>query len=232
MYKSEVIAIIGETGSGKSSSLKTLNSEETFIIQIVGKPLPFKGWKTKYKVFENPSSTPEGNLLQTDNVPTILKVFEYISSSRPEIKQIVIDDAQYIMSNEFMKRSAEKGYDKFTEIAKNMWLILNKASQLDNDLKVFLLAHEETVQDANFNTKKKFKTIGKLLDDKITLEGLCTVVLFADVRENDKKELTYGFITNSDGTTTAKSPFGMFEEEFIPNDLQLVIEKIDEYNNG
>ena len=111
----ELIAIVGASGSGKSTSIRTLDPKTTFIINVASKPLPFKGWKSNYTNFNK--ENPEGNFKATSDVDTINQLLQYINTKRTEIKTIVIDDAQYIMSFEAMDRAREKGFDKFTEIA-------------------------------------------------------------------------------------------------------------------
>jgi hypothetical protein len=219
---SEIIAVVGQTGTGKSTSIESLNPKETAIINIVGKPLPFKGWKARY-------NNEHKNYSVSVSAKDIVSALKKISDSRPEIKVIVIDDFQYLMSTEFMNRSDEKGWDKFTDIARHAWDVINTAKSLREDLKVVILSHDEIIQE-NFQPKRKIKTIGKLLDDKVTLEGLFTVVLFTDVTKDQQTgELNYRFITQNDGSTTSKSPKGMFKDFMIPNDLAYVIKSIDEY---
>jgi hypothetical protein len=233
---SEIIAVVGQTGTGKSTSVEKLNPKETVIIGIIDKPLPFRGWKQHYRTgkwyLTEPNVTDEGNYVISHDSAIIVKVLNYISDKRPEIKQIVIDDFQYIMSTEFMNRSDEKGWEKFTDIAKHVWNVINAAKSLREDLKVFILSHDEIITE-NFSPKRKIKTIGKLLDDKVTLEGLFTIVLFTDIKKNKENSgLEYSFITQNDGTTTAKSPRGMFETFNIPNDLAAIIGKINTYYEG
>jgi len=226
---SELIAIVGQTGTGKSTSVEDLNPKETVIIGIIDKPLPFRGWKKNYTT----GIQQGGNFLISSDAEQITKVLKYISTDRLEIKQIIIDDFQYVMSTEFMNRADEAGWQKFTDIAKHVWQILSAAKSLREDLKVIVMSHDEIITE-NFAPKRKIKTIGKLLDDKITLEGLFTIVLFTDVQKNkDKaKGSDFTFITQNDGTTTAKSPRGMFAELNIPNDLNSIIKVIDEYYEG
>ena len=224
---SEIIAIVGQTGSGKSTSVEPLDAKETVIIGIIDKPLPFRGWKKNYTT----GIQQGGNFLVSHDSEQIVKVLN-VSDSRPEIKQIIIDDFQYIMSTEFMNRANESGWQKFTDIAKHVWDVINAAKSLRGDLKVFIMSHDEIITE-NFQPKRKIKTIGKLLDDKITLEGLFTIVLFTDVQKNKEKNgLEYTFITQNDGTTTAKSPRGMFATLNIPNDLAAIISTINTYYEG
>jgi hypothetical protein len=223
---SEIVAIVGQTGTGKSTSIEGLDPKETVIIGMINKPLPFRGWKQKY------TSGKGGNYIISVDSKKIVDALTFISNNRPEIKQIIIDDFQYLMSTEFMNRSNETGWEKFTDIARHVWDVITKARELREDLKVIFLSHDEIITE-NFQPKRKIKTIGKLLDDKVTLEGLFTVVLFTEIIKNQNEEgLKYTFITQNDGTTTAKSPRGMFEEMHIPNDLVDVIAKMNAYYEG
>lgn len=221
------ILVIGESGTGKSRSLKNLNPIETFLINVIGKDLPFKGWKQDYISYDK--TTGKGNMISTFNSSTIVKALE-LAGQMPSIKNIVIDDFQYILSYEFMARATEKGFEKFSEIAQNAWNTIKVSQSLPSDKTVIFLAHSEEIYADGFR-KTKIKTIGKLLDEKITVEGLFTVVLQSSiVIENDEQK--YVFVTQSDGTSTVKSPEGMFPAKFIPNDMDFVLKSIEEYNNG
>lgn len=222
----EKILIIGESGSGKSSSCRTLDSKTTAIINCIGKPLPFKGWKTNYQKFD--PKTESGNLFETVNYEAVIKAMQYVALKKPEIKTLIIDDAQYIMTFEFMDRAMEKGYDKFSELAQHFFKVLKAADSLRQDLTVVFLAHSEEVS-GNGYTKTKIKTIGKMLDEKLTIEGLFSCVLLATCYKDTDKEIKHIFVTKNNGTTTVKTPAGMFEDAIIPNDLQFVLNKIKEY---
>ncbi len=217
------ILVLGKTGSGKSTSMETLNPDETFIINVVGKNFPFRGGRKKY-------TTEKKNYFEASNYAKILNVMKSVNEKAPHIKTLIIDDMQYIMSYEFMT-SNTSGYDLFNEIAEHMFAIINLAKNMRDDLEVVFLAHTEESVDAMGQKSYKIKTIGKLLDDKITIEGLFTIVLMAEQREVGM-ETQFGFRTRGTVRDTIKSPKGMFEEEYIPNDLQLVIDKIKEYNEG
>jgi broad-specificity NMP kinase len=224
----EKILVLGETGCGKSTSTKTLDPKSTFFINVIGKPLPFKGWKGSYKEFNQ--SNQQGNMVKTHNHEQIIKTMQFVSENRPEIKTIVVDDAQYVMSYEFMERARERGFDKFTEIAQHMFEVFLCPDALRDDLVVVFLAHSEDV-NANGYTKTKIKTIGKMLDEKITVEGMFTVVLLCSVYKLESK-LQYFFVTRNDGTTTVKTPEGMFDKPMIPNDLKLVLDTMNQYYEG
>jgi len=225
---SELIGIVGESGTGKSTACRGLDPKTTAVINCVGKPLPIKGWKTNYTEFKGAT----GNYFSSDKTADIIKFMEAISKTRPDITNLVIDDWQYTMSNEFMRRSNEKGFEKFTEIGKNAWMTLNVGKSLRDDLKVFVLTHSDTVP-GEFGSKPtiKIKTIGKLLDDKINPAGLFTILLFTDVQAKENGVVEYRFVTNNDGTYPAKSPMGMFDDKYIDNDLGLVVSKMEEYYN-
>lgn len=213
------ILIIGESGSGKSTAIRTLNPTETFIINVLDKPLPFKGWRKNYIIDEEGKGM--GNYLYTDEYLRICSAMKYISKHRTDIKNIILDDFQYLMANEFM-RSTDKGYEKFTLIAKHAWEVISASNSVRSDLNIFYLSHSDT--DAN--GKIKCKTIGKMLDDKIVLEGMFTIVFYSHIKEKE-----YVFQTQGDGNVISKSPIDMFEDLYIPNDLQYVVDKMDEYFN-
>ena len=224
---SQSILIIGESGVGKSTSIQKLDHQTTFLINTIGKELPFKGSRKLYTPYD--PKTQKGNMLATTNHETMKKILHGIDEKLTHIKQCVIDDSQYVMSFEFMKRAKEKGFDKYVELAQHYFDVIRTAQSLRDDLTVFFLSHSEDT-GSNGNYKTKIKTVGKMLDEKITIEGLFTIVLHAQARKNDKR-IEHYFLTNSDGTTTAKSPAGMFDQE-IPNDLNFVLQKVKAYYEG
>lgn len=194
------VMILGESGTGKSSSLRNFPDDELKIINVAGKPLPFKN---------------KMEMVNTDSYSIVKKEMR-----NTDKKSIVIDDSQYLMANEFMRRATEKGYDKFTEIAQNMWDLVNSVKQLPDDVIVYFLTHLERDQNGN----EKVKTIGKLLDEKITLEGMFTIVLKTNVNDGQ-----YSFLTANSGHDTVKSPMGLFPTMVIDNDLKYVDEKVRDY---
>ena len=194
--------ILGQSGTGKSTSLRNLNPGDVLLIQSIRKPLPFKSkdWKTL--------TGEGGSIYVSDNAEQIIKVMK--KCTRPII---ILDDMQYIMANEYMRRAQETGFSKFTEIGKKTWDIFNAASQLDDNKRV----HTEE----NDQGKTKIKTIGKMLDEKITLEGMVTVCMQTAII-NDQ----YVFMTRNNGNNTVKTPIDMFDSEHIPNDLSVVDQAI------
>lgn len=222
------ILIVGESGSGKSTSIETLNPKETFIVNVKNKPLPFKGWKSNYISFSK--ENPEGNYIGTDNPDMMLKVMKHVSDNMKHIKQLIIEDYQYMSANEYMNRAQESGFAKFTSIGKNIYATADLHNKLRDDLTVIYINHPDESTDALGDRKVRAKTAGKLIDNVVTLEGLFTTVLFTKVKKG-KDGMEYTFVTQSDGMTTAKSPKGMFDTLEIPNDLNYVINKMNEYNN-
>jgi hypothetical protein len=227
----ETIAIVGESGTGKSTSLRNLNPEETFIISTTGKPLPFRAWKKKYIPIKIEGKNVSGNYYVSSKWDQILKILQIIDKMMPQIKQVIIDDFQYVLSYEFVDRATEVGYTKFSELAQHAMEILRYSEKMREDCRMIFLTHSENVGD-NVNPKFVIKTVGKLLSEKVTLEGLFTYIFFTKVSEGDSGRMEYKLITNNDGTCVAKTSFGMFEDLEIDNDLNEIIHVIDAYNEG
>lgn len=228
----ELGAIVGSSGSGKSTSLRNLDPTKTFIINVANKPLPIKGYKKNYKSLSQDPVTKDfvGNLYNTSSVDKILQILKVVNLKMPFIEQVIIEDSQYLMSFEAMDRSGEKGYEKFTQMAQHFFSVLKEAMGMRDNLKVFILCHAENIGD-ELNPQYKIKTLGKMIDNMITVEGLFTYVLFTSRKQNDDGVMEYKFMTNSNGTNTAKTPMGCFTTEYIDNDLQYVFDSIDKYNN-
>ena len=227
----EALCIYGESGTGKTTSLRNMNPESTFIISTTGKPLSFKGWKKKYIPFKIDKETKKisGNYYVSSNSEQILKILKIVNSKMPDIKTVVIDDMQYIMSYEFVDRATEVGYSRFSEIAQHMMDILRYSEQMREDCTMCFLTHADNV-GTEIDPKYVIKTIGKLLSEKVTLEGLFTYIFFTKVTEGDDGKMQYKLVTNNDGKCLAKTPMGMFEELEIDNDLNEILKVIKEYN--
>lgn len=210
---STVSFILGESGVGKTSSLRNLDPKQTLLIQCLRKPLPFRAEGWAYHSKESSS----GNIFVADDSQSIIML---MTKTRRQI--IVLDDFSYSMTNNFMRRSAETGYLKFTEIARAAWDIVNAAMCLDNHVRVYIIGHTNTTEDGI----TRIKTVGKLLDEKVTLEGYVTIVLRAIVVDQE-----HYFLTKNNGHDTVKTPLDMFEEEKIPNDLKVVDEAIVKFYN-
>lgn len=221
---SSLIAIVGPSGSGKSSSIAALNPKETVIINVAKKPLPFKGSRGLYN--DSKIISEGGNYIETRDPGLICKVIQTVDQKRPDIKTLIIEDAQYLMAFEFMARAKETGYNKFNSIAEAGYLPVEAARDAKrDDLNIIFIYHDELADGV-----RKIKTSGKMIDSHINLEGLFTVVLFTEVKKGEDKS-EYLFITNGDSSSTTKSPKGMFDSMAIPNDLQLVIDKVSAYYN-
>lgn len=224
----ETILILGESGCGKSTSLRNLDPKETFIISTTSKPLPWRGWKKQYITWD-PKDNPQGNRYQTSKSSNIGKIIKYINAKRPEIKNIVVDDLQYTMSFEYMDRRTETGFQKFSDIGGDFTDLLRLADTLRDDVKLIFTSHSENTGDS-MNPHFSLKTIGKMVNEKITPEGLFTYVFYA-LPQNDGDSMAYKFLTNNDGEHVAKTPMGMFDELLIDNDLAEILKVIDQYNN-
>lgn len=191
---------MGESGSGKSTSLRNFDPEEISIFNVASKPLPFR------------KKLPRQN---GSNYGSIYKALEH-----PAKKAYVIDDSQYLMAFEELDRAKETGYNKFTEMALNFsGLVRFCTRSLPPDIIIYFLHHTEITDTG----KIKAKTVGKMIDSKLTLEGLFSIVLLCEAGNDGHR-----FITQSDGYTTAKSPMDMFPLE-IDNDLKLVDTAIRDY---
>ena len=195
------------------------------------KPLPFRLWKKKFIPIKIEGNTITGNYYVSSKWDQIIKILQIIDKKMPHIKQVIVDDFQYVLSYEFVDRATEVGYTKFTELAQHAMEILRYAEKMRDNCKMIFLTHSENVGDA-MNPKYVIKTVGKLLAEKVTLEGLFTYIFFTRVSEGTDGRMEYKLLTNSDGTCVAKTSLGMFEEMEIDNDLNEIIKVIDEYNEG
>jgi hypothetical protein len=195
-----IVMVCGQSGTGKSTSLRNFKPEDVCIVNVSGKPLPFRN---KHKTFN------------TDDYSAIDAAIK-----KAPTKSIVIDDATYLMTGEYMRTANVTGYQKFVTLALNFYTLIKVAASLPDDKIVYFLGHVDT--DPNGN--EKFKTIGKMLDEKITLEGMFTIVLKTVVQDGK-----YFFSTQNNGQDTVKSPMGMFEAPLIENDLAAVDAAIREY---
>ena len=195
-----IVMVYGQSGTGKSTSLRNFKPEDVCIVNVSGKPLPFKN---KHKTFN------------TDDYMAIETAIK-----KAPAKSIVIDDATYLMTGEYMRMAKVTGYQKFTDLALNYYTLVKIAAALPDDKIVYFLGHS----DIDNNGNEKFKTIGKLLDEKITLEGMFTIVLKTVVTDGK-----YQFSTRNSGQDTVKTPMGMFSEPLIDNDLAAVDKAIRDY---
>lgn len=195
------VLILGESGSGKSASMRNFKENEVGVLNVASKPLPFKSKLSKL------------------NGATYISIIKTLANGT--FKSYVIDDSQYLMCFEMFDRAQETGYTKFTEMAKSFYeLVRYIIEKTPDDCIVYLLHH---IEQTDFG-RIKAKTVGKMLDEKLVLEGLFSVVLLAKT-DGDR----YYFETKNDGQTPVKTPLGMFEDKEIDNDLRFVDKTIREY---
>lgn len=194
--------VLGQSGTGKTASLRNMDPSQTLLIQVIPKPLPFrqKDWRAVGK--------DGGNILVLSRSDQICEAMK--KTSRPII---VIDDFQYLLSTEYMARAHEKGYEKFTEMGRHYFDVLKLASELSPEKRVYMISHTETTESG----QTQAKLIGKLLSEKITVEGMVSIVVRTHVVNG-----RYVFSTRNNGSDTVKTPISLFEDEFIDNDLAAV----------
>lgn len=207
------VLVFGRSGSGKTYSLKNFSASEIGVISVEKGRLPFKtDIKTiRVPAFENSADI---NTYAQANAAKYAWILNVISKAKTH--SIVIDDSQYLLVNELFDRAAEKGYDKYVQMAANFRNLIHGINMLDDDNKIVYFLHHS---EADTDGREKVKTIGKMLDEKLTVEGCFDIVLYCQ----DHK-----FFTQANGQSTAKSPEGMFEME-IPNDLKAVDAAIRNY---
>lgn len=222
------VIILGKSGAGKSTSIKGLNPKETVIINTLKKRLPFKGSNSLYNK-ENK------NLFNVDEYTNIISLLQNISEKATYVKNIVLDDMIYVMRKEYFRRSKESGYGKYTELAAHFQQVISTCEGLREDLNIFFILHSEDVMSDNSITGYKVSTIGKLLDSQYNPVEVVPMVLYAAVKYDEKGVPSYGFYTHAakEGSIEipAKTPEGMFEDNFIANDLGVVVKAMNEYYN-
>lgn len=194
------VLVLGASGSGKSTSLRNFEKEEIGIFNVAGKPLPFR---KKFNVCNN---------------ATYAHIYKALEN--PKLRTYAVDDSQYLMAFESFDHAKETGYGKFTNMAVNFKNMLDHVRQAPDDVIVYFLHHTETDE----NGRIKAKTLGKMLDNQLTLEGMFAIVLLCQVEGRE-----HYFITNSDGTNPAKTPMDMFADIKVDNDLKMVDTVIREY---
>lgn len=214
---SKVIGIMGESGSGKTTAMRTLDPKSTFYIDCDGKGLSWKGWRDQY-------NEKNRNYWKTDDAKTVRAILENINSKENYkcVKTVVIDTLNGIMVADEVRRMKEKGYDKWQDLAQCIWTLLDYSYSLRDDLTVIMVCHSQTQKEDDGYTFTRIKTSGKKLD-KLCIESKLTTVLHAEAKDGN-----YIFHTSA-MNSTAKTPMGAFESDEIPNDMKAVLEALKEY---
>lgn len=197
---SVLVMVYGQSGTGKSTSLRNFKNDEVAVVNVSGKPLPFRGDIKPYN---------------SDNYGKIMAAIK-----QTDRKSIVIDDSTYLMVNEFMRTAKQIGYQKYTDMAVSFNQLIEFAASLPDDKIVYFMGHSDQADDG----REHFKTIGKMLDNYVTVEGRFTIVLKTVVQDGK-----YMFSTQNNGQDTVKSPMGMFDAALIENDLKAVDDAIRDY---
>jgi|TARA_R110000744_G_scaffold212334_1_gene331317 hypothetical protein len=219
-----LIIICGKSGSGKSTSGRNLDPKTTLWLNCDQKALPFKGWKKNY-------SKENKNYTKTSNLVDVVNTLKVVPEKAKHIKTIVIDTINRLMTDKVMGERHIKGFEKWSNLSGGIYdvfTVINKT--LPDDIDVFVLAHSDEGYSDMGAQYRKVMTAGKQLD-KIVLESMSSVVLFTAIVSDGKGKNEYFFQTQTDGTSTAKSPVDMFSEYTIPNDMQLVKKTMHNYYN-
>lgn len=228
----ELILIVGDSSTGKSTGISGLNPTETFVVSCAQKSLPFKGSKRLYSKYSK-KDNPTGNFYSTSNPELIGKLLDYVDSN-PQFKNCVVDDAGMLLSFGLFDRIEEVGFKKFESIAKEFSDILLRVRDMREDLKVFIMLHEELIMSEDGSYHKRVIHIpSKMIREKLNPERLSNYTFFTyTAADQDNPDiLKYSFITGNDLFCAAKSPKGCFEHKLIDNNLQIIVDAIDSYNN-
>lgn len=211
-----VIAVMGESGSGKSTSMRTLPPESTYYIDADGKGLPWRGWRQQYNAEKK-------NYFRGSEKEKIISILDGINNKRQDIKYVVVDTINGIMVDDEMARMKEKSYDKWADLAAAVYGMIIYSLRMRDDMTIIFVAHTQVDRDENTGmTWTRIKTNGRKLD-KIVLESKFTTVFHARCLDGQ-----YIFETRSNNST-AKTPMGAFEEVTIENDIMKALERLEEY---
>lgn len=213
----KVIGIMGESGSGKTTSMRDLDPKTTFYIDCDKKGLSWKGWRNQYS-FE------KLNYMATDTIGTVDQILDKINTqdNMKHIKVVVIDTLNGLMVADEVRRMKEKGYDKWQDLAQCVWELLDRLYTLRDDLTIIVVCHSQTQKDEDGYVFTRIKTSGKKLD-KLNVESKLTTVLYAIAKDGE-----YVFQTKANNST-AKTPMGAFEADEIPNNIVDVLKALKEY---
>ena len=229
---SNLICLAGQSNTGKSTSLRTLDPKSTFIISCTNKQLQIPGFRKKYTKVEIKDKKLIGNWYVSNNYAQIGKVLSAISTTRPEIKVVVLDDINYLLSNETFENALDKGYTKFSVMAKNYYDLLANCQLLRDDLTVVVITHTENY-GTDMDPQYRMWTTGKMLTQQINLDGMFSYIIYSDrYIEDTDDEVHYRFKTRTDGNDTCRSVAGCFTEKYIEPDMKAVIDRINEFESN
>ena len=229
---SNIIGLVGLSNSGKSTSLKYLNPEETFIVSCTNKQLQIPGFRKKYVKVSVEDGKLKGNWLISNSYSQIEKILKAISKTRPEIKVICLDDCNYLLSNETFQNALVKGYEKFSVMSKNYYDLIQTCQELRDNLTVVFISHIENF-GTDIDPEYRMWTTGKMLTNQINLDGLFSYIIYSERYIPDgETEVQYRFKTRTDGNDTCRSVAGCFEEKYIEPNMKLVIDTINKFENN
>jgi hypothetical protein len=222
---SRTILIIGDSGSGKSTSLRNLDPATTFIVKPNTKPLPFKGAKAMY-------SAENKNVARINSFPVLTNFLGKINKDQEHIKTVIIEDISHFFTSKVMADSKKKGFDKWDELGVqtyNAFLAGEQDMLFRDDLTIVLIGHVDVSEDSNGVSRNTLYTPGKILERKVKIPSYVTYQFYADVDMQEGKPHYY-FLTNNDGSgRECKTPMDMFEDLKVDNDLAQILETIDNY---
>ena len=229
---SNLVTLAGFSNSGKSTSLKYLNPSETFIISCTNKQLQIPGFRKKYPKVEIKDGKLVGNWYVNSNYTQIEKILDLISIKRDDIKVVVIDDANYLLSNETFANVSVKGYEKFSAMAKNYYDLIQHCQNLRDDLTVVFVTHIENF-GTDMDPEYRMWTTGKMLTSQINLDGLFSYIIYSERYIDDVDgDVHYRFKTRTDGNDTCRSVEGCFTDKYIEPNMKLVLDTITAFENG
>jgi hypothetical protein len=229
---SSIIGLGGFSNSGKSTSLKYLNPKETFIISCTNKQLQIPGFRKKYPKVEIKEGKLLGNWYISNSYTSIEKIMDAVSRTRPEIKVIVVDDANYLLSNETFQTALQKGYEKFSVMAKNYYDLIESCLNYRDDLSIVFISHLEN-WGTDIDPKYRLWTTGKMLTTQVNLDGLFSYLLYAEKYEDEESgDIKFRFRTKPGLEDTCRTVSGCFEDKYIEPNMKLVIDTINKFENG
>lgn len=228
---SNLIGLCGLSNSGKSTSLKYLNPSSTFIISCTNKQLQIPGFRKKYQKIKVENGKIVGNWLVSNDYAQIQKILKVVSSTRPDIKVLVIDDANYLLSNATFKDALTKGYEKFTIQAKNYYDLIESCLNLRDDITVIFISHIENC-GTDIDPNYRLYTTGKMLTNAVNLDGLFSYLLYAERYIPDgEDDVKYHIKTRTDGNDTCRSVAGCFAEKYVEPNMKVIVDTINKFEN-